>query len=135
MDYNDDLEANETKTLIKYKEKTQDIVISSTPVPHPEPQVSNVTPGNAVFDHCIDDDVGRNDTFKNLMQFLHKKYFPRLAWVKLTINPLKCSFFVSKLLQYPQVVQGTEEAQFTAPSPVFVNNEKQYEIERRARKR
>ena len=61
-----------------------------------------------VFDHFVDDDIGGADSFNHLVEFLHMHYFPRLAWAKLTLNPLKCSFFVPsvKILGYQRDGEG-----------------------------
>ena len=81
----------------RHTRSNQYIVISSTPVPHPEPALSNATPGEAVFDHYDFDVIGTADTVEKFVQFLREHYFCRLAWAILTLNPFKCSFFVSKL--------------------------------------
>lgn len=39
--------------------------------------------------------MGEAPTTKALLEFLHWRYFPCLAWPELTLNPRKC-FFVTK---------------------------------------
>lgn len=52
---------------------------------------------STIFAHFMNDDYEEIIIFEELVMFLHRHYFSRLAWTKLTLNSIKCKFFVKKL--------------------------------------
>ena len=57
--------------------------------PDPESALTEAMPGQALYEHFLDDDVGGATYFDTLLEFLHGHYFPRLAWAMLTLNLLR----------------------------------------------
>lgn len=76
--------------------RLKDIATGAISSPNPEPALA-VAASNSVFDHFMDDDLGKPSSFDALYEFLHNHYFPRLAWTKLTLSPAKCKFFTRSL--------------------------------------
>lgn len=46
-------------------------------------------------EYFMDDDNGGATTVEARAEFLHQYYFPRLAWAKLTLSPMKTTFFTT----------------------------------------
>ena len=76
--------------------RLKDIVTGPIPKPNPEPDLNRASE-RVAFSHFVDDDAGGADTFEELLEFLHKHYFPRLVWSRLTLNPAKSYFFVDEM--------------------------------------
>lgn len=77
--------------------RLKDITFGPIPSPQPEPAViTNLLSSESpvTFKYFCDDDYGAAPTFKQLLQFLHDIYFPRIHWAKLTLKPSKSRFFV-----------------------------------------
>ena len=68
----------------------KDLVMSEIPSPELEPSMSEVMPGEATFEHFVNNNVSGATTFDNLVKFLHHHYFSQIAWSKLSLNPKKC---------------------------------------------
>jgi hypothetical protein len=77
---------------------TQLKVIFVGPIPRPdqEPALNNPDIPEA-FEAFVDDDYGAHRMVEEQHDFLHKHYFPRLAWSGLTINPRKSGFFLDSI--------------------------------------
>lgn len=45
----------------------------------------------------MDDNYGAAETFDGLYSMLHNRYFPRIAWAKLTLKPTKTLFFQTSI--------------------------------------
>lgn len=76
----------------------KNITAGPIPEPHAEPALRGVSRFPEVGENClyhsfVDDDYGASETFEGMVKFLHHHYFPRLAWVKLTLAPKKSHFF------------------------------------------
>ena len=66
----------------------------------PEPQAEESLTGDredGAFHTFFDDDLGADTTFENQMRFLHERYFPRLHWARLVLNPVKSHFFMESI--------------------------------------
>lgn len=57
----------------------------------------NMISESTIFAHFMNDDYEEAIIFEELVMFLHRHYFSWLAWAKLTLNSIKCRFFVEKL--------------------------------------
>lgn len=90
----------------------KEIFTSAIPAPDPEPTLEDVNHGKVVFRHFMDDDMGGAETFRELFDFLHGHYFPRLSWARLTLNPKKSSFFLAEI----EVLGFTKSARGVRPS-------------------
>ncbi len=53
-----------------------------------EPSLSDAQ-HHVFIDRYVDDDCGGAAKAEDLVDYLHHHYFPRLSWVKLTLNPKK----------------------------------------------
>jgi hypothetical protein len=56
----------------------------------------NIRGESSVFESFLDD-LGGIDDFTTQYQFLHEKYFPRLLWERLNLNPEKRNFFMDRI--------------------------------------
>lgn len=74
--------------------RLMDIVMGPIPNPDEEPALGE---GPVAFEYFMDDDQGGAETFEELVQFLHERYFLRMSWAKLTLNPKKTKFFRTKI--------------------------------------
>lgn len=77
--------------------KLKDIAFG--PIPGPEggePPLATADP-EVVCQYFMDDDLGGARNFKEMFNFLHHHYFPRLSWAKLTLSPAKCEFFTDRI--------------------------------------
>lgn len=52
---------------------------------------------NTAFDYFVDDDQGAATDIPSMLHFMHHRYFPRLAWSRLTLHPKKTQFFTSSI--------------------------------------
>src|SRR6266852_1353218 len=76
--------------------RLKDIFSGPIPVPDPEPALANSgIPG--AFEVFVDDDYGAHRNFEDQLDFLHQKYFPRMAWSGLTAKPKKSGFFLDSI--------------------------------------
>ncbi|KAJ5559676.1 hypothetical protein N7513_002075 [Penicillium frequentans] len=67
--------------------RLKDLATGPIPSPHAEPALTDgVETGFGFF---MDDDFGMATSSEELLKFLHERYFPRLAWAELTLNPKK----------------------------------------------
>lgn len=74
----------------------KDIVTGPIPTPNPEPALQHIDI-ETVFEHLVDDGMGRAETVEKLIWLLHHHDFPWLAWSKLTLNPTKTRVFVDRV--------------------------------------
>jgi hypothetical protein len=65
--------------------RLKDLMAGPIPEPNAEPPISGITPdGTCAFEYFVDDDMAASVSFEAQFRFLHKVYFPRIAWSKLT---------------------------------------------------
>lgn len=76
--------------------RMKDILAGPIPAPRPEPGISGSTDRWA-YEHFQVDDNGASRDFETQFEFLHKFYFPRIAWAGLMLNPPKTEFWMLKL--------------------------------------
>jgi len=74
----------------------KDLSMGHIPELHPEDSLTGDWEDGA-FHTFFDDDLGADTTFENQMRFLHERYFPRLHWAKLVLNPAKSHFFMESI--------------------------------------
>jgi hypothetical protein len=67
--------------------RLKDIVTGPIPKLHAEPALNWVS-SNTAFDFFVENDIGGAVSIRSLINFLHNHYFPRLAWSRLTPNPV-----------------------------------------------
>lgn len=76
--------------------RLKDLAMGPIPEPRGEPALGG-NEDNVTFTYFMDDDQGGASTVEDLLAFLHRRYFPRLAWAGLTLNPKKTTFFSSTI--------------------------------------
>lgn len=76
--------------------RLKDLAMGPIPDPLGEPALGSEK-DSATFMHFMDDDQGGAESAEELLVFLHLRYFPRLAWSGLTLNPKKTTFFSSSI--------------------------------------
>ena len=74
----------------------KDLATGHIPKPHSEDSLTGDREDGA-FHTFFDDHLGADTTFENQMGFLHERYFPRLHWAKLVLNPAKRHFFMESI--------------------------------------
>lgn len=75
--------------------RLKDFFRGPIPSPNPEPSLDAATDG--AFECFVDDDFGAHDSFRSQFNFLHRWYFPRLSWARLTLNGSKTGFFLDRI--------------------------------------
>jgi hypothetical protein len=85
--------------------RLKDLFAAPIPAPCAEPGLDG---GGVGFECFQDDDIGAFETFTDQLRFLHERYFPRLKWAGLTLNPKKTQFCVrrTKILGHERTVSG-----------------------------
>jgi len=74
----------------------KDLATGHIPELHPEDSLTGDREDGAFHTFFVDD-LGADTTFENQMRFLHERYFPRLHWAKLVLNPAKRHFFMESI--------------------------------------
>ena len=76
--------------------RLKDIFARPIPGPNGEPAL-NITGIPGAFETFVDNGYRAHQSFEDQFSFLHKHYFPRLSWSRLTIKPRKSGFFLDSI--------------------------------------
>lgn len=78
--------------------RMKDIFAGPIPSPRPEPGIAGAGVSNdSAYEFFQDDDYGAHTDFMSQAIFLHTKYFPRIAWSGLNLNPAKTYLWMDHL--------------------------------------
>ena len=84
----------------------KDILAGPIPAPNKEAALDDLSTDDGRFQYFMDDDFGVHRTSDSQWRFLHRRYFPRLAWGQFTLRPKKTGFFLERIKPLGFVLQG-----------------------------
>ena len=86
--------------------RLKDILAGPIPAPNKEAALDDLSTDDGRFQYFMNDDFGAHRTYDSQWRFLHRRYFPRLAWGRFTLRPKKTGFFLERIKPLGFVLQG-----------------------------